>query len=275
MATTSAARRGKSSWFATRTARIVLPSLFGLGVIGLWYFVSYVVLTERRKFVLPPLHKVIEIGFLDSKNITSELQGLWVSTRVALVGLLLAMLIGFLVAILMSQAKWIESSLYPYAVVMQTIPILALVPLIAFALGYSFWSRVVVCVIISIFPIITNTFFGLQSADASMRDLFRLHRADRFTMLAKLQIPAALPATFTGLRISAGLSVIGAIVGDFFFRQGDKGIGLLIDNYRNNLQGEQLYAAIILSSLLGLVVFWVFGALGKLATGSWYQPTSS
>ncbi|WP_159805393.1 ABC transporter permease [Cellulomonas citrea] len=266
--------RARSGWFASRTAEIVLPIAVGLSVIGLWYFVSYVVLSERRRFVLPPPHKVVAVGFLDGHNLMSELEGLWTTTRVAVAGLLIAMVIGFLVAILMSQAKWIETSLYPYAVVLQTIPILALVPLIAFALGYSFWSRVVVCVLIAVFPIITNTFFGLQSAEPAMHDLFTLHRADRYTRLVKLQVPASLPAVFTGLRISAGLSVIGAIVGDFFFRQGDPGIGLLIDTYRNSLQGERLYASIILSSLLGLAVFWLFGALGKAVTGSWYRPTS-
>lgn len=273
-ASSTTSTKAKPSWFTSKTAEIVLPIAVGIGVIGLWYFVSYVVLSPRRRFVLPPPHQVLAEGFLDTHNLVAELGGLWTTTKVAIAGLIIAMILGFLTAILMSQAKWVEASLYPYAVVLQTIPILALVPLIAFALGYSFWSRVVVCVLIAIFPIITNTFFGLQSAEPAMHDLFTLHRADRYTRLVKLQIPASLPAVFTGLRTSAGLSVIGAVVGDFFFRQGDPGIGLLIDTYRNSLQGERLYAAILLSSLLGLVVFWLFGALGKAVTGSWYRPTS-
>lgn len=263
----------KKSWFSSKQASILLPIIVGLAVIGLWYFVSYVVLSKRRQFVLPPLHEVLRIGFFDPENLLPTLGGLWTSATVALTGLLIAMLIGFITAILMSQAKWVEASLYPYAVVLQTIPILALVPLIAFALGYSFWSRVVVCVLISIFPIITNTFFGLQSAEPAMHDLFTLHKANRLTRLWKLQLPAALPAIFAGLRIAAGSSVVGAIVGDFFFRQGDPGIGLMIDDYRNSLQGERLYAAIILSSLFGLVVFWFFGVAGKVATGKWYRPS--
>ena len=87
----------------------------------------------------------------------------------------------------------------------------------------------------------------------------------------KLQLPAALPAIFTGFRISAGLSVIGAIVGDFFFRQGNPGIGRLIDKYRAQLQGEQLITAIFFSSLLGIVVFWGFGYLGNRLTRSWHE----
>ena len=124
-------------------------------------------------------------------------------------------------AILMSQAKWVERSFYPYAVALQTVPILALTPLIGQFFDYNFRSRVIVCVIISLFPIIANTLFGLLSADQGHHDLFRLHGAGRWTRLWKLQFPGALPAIFTGLRISAGLSVIGAIVGDFFFRRGD------------------------------------------------------
>ena len=113
--------------------------------------------------------------------------------------------------------------MYPYAVVLQTIPILAIVPLIGFAFGFNFRSRVLVCVLIALFPIITNTLFGLLSVDHGQHDLFTLHGVGRWQRLWKLQFPAALPNIFTGLRISAGLSVIGAVVGDFFFVQGPPG----------------------------------------------------
>jgi NitT/TauT family transport system permease protein len=89
--------------------------------------------------------------------------------------------------------------------------------------------------------------------------------------LWKLQLPAALPSIFTGLRISAGLAVIGAIVGDFFFRQGEAGMGVLIDYYRSRLQSEQLFAAVILSSLFGLAVFLLFGALARRVVGGWHE----
>ena len=90
------------------------------------------------------------------------------------------------------------------------------------------------------FPIVANTLFGLQSVDQAHHDLFTLHGASRCTRLWKLQFPAALPSIFTGLRIAAGLAVIGAIVGDFFFQQGDPGIGILIDRYQRRLQSEQM-----------------------------------
>ena len=161
----------------------------------------------------------------------------------------------------MSQAKIAERAIFPYMVTLQAIPILAIVPLIGFWFGYGTKSRVFVCVIISIFPIIVNTLFGLQSADRGMHDLFTLHHANRDTRLRKLMFPAALPAIFAGLRISAGLSVIGAVVGDFFFGQGESGIGQLLKRYAVQLDGEELLAAVIMTSLLGVVVFWTFGLI--------------
>ena len=157
-------------------------------------------------------------------------------------------MLGISLAVLMSQAKWVERSIFPYAVALQTVPILALTPPIGQFFDFNFRSRVIVCVIISLFPIIANTLFGLLSADQGHHDLFRLHGASRWTRLWKLQFPGALPAIFVGLRISAGLSVIGAIVGDFFFRRGDPGLGVLITNYQSRLQSEQMYGALILAS---------------------------
>ncbi|WP_242418794.1 ABC transporter permease subunit, partial [Frankia sp. CpI1-P] len=90
--------------------------------------------------------------------------------------------------------------------------------------------------------------------------------------LVHLEFPSALPAVFTGLRISAGLSVIGAIVGDFFFRQGQPGIGSLIDDYTQRLQSAPLFAAIMVSSLFGLALFWLFGLAARIAVGAWDTP---
>src|SRR5690606_7244051 len=140
------------------------------------------------------------------------------------IGLVISIALGMAVAVIMSQAKVAERAIFPYMVTLQAIPILALVPVIGFWFGYGQQSRVLVCVIISIFPIIVNTLFGLQSAERGMHDLFTVHHASRISRLRKLMFPAALPAIFAGLRISAGLSVIGAIVGDFFFGQGEVGI---------------------------------------------------
>jgi NitT/TauT family transport system permease protein len=244
-------------------------------MIGVWLFISYVLLEPRRRFLMPPPQEVVSVGLLDPRNAAEILSGLWSTTQVALVGLGVAIAIGTVVAVAMIQARWIEWSIYPWAVVLQTIPILAIVPLIGFWFQFGFSSRVLVCVLISLFPIVTNTLFGLKSSDQLHHDLFTLHRASRLQRLLKLQLPGALPAVLAGWRIAAGASVVGAIVGDFFFRQGDPGIGRLIDDYRARLQSDQLFAAVGLSSLLGLVVFWAFGLLGRLLVGSWHESHRS
>jgi NitT/TauT family transport system permease protein len=251
------------------------PILLGLVIIGIWYYISYVLLSDRRRFLLRPPHQVIDKGFLDWDNFHEILDGLWVSTKVALIGLAISAVLGMLIAVLMSQAKFAERAIFPYMVTLQAIPILAIVPLIGFWFGYGNKSRIFVCVIISIFPIIVNTLFGLQSADRGMHDLFTLHHANRVTRLRKLMFPAALPAIFTGLRISAGLSVIGAVVGDFFFGQGKSGIGQLLKKYSVQLEGEQLLAAVIMTSLLGVTVFWTFGFVQQRAIGKWYEATGA
>ena len=255
----------------SRLATLVPPLGVLAVVLGIWNAFSYVLLEEDQRFLMPPPHKVVQVGILDTENLTEILRGLWQTTQVALVGLAISIVLGTLLAVAMSQARWVERSIYPYAVVLQTIPIIALVPLIGFWFDFNFRSRVIVCVTISLFPIITNTLFGLKSADRQLHDLFTLHGASRSTRLRKLLLPAALPAIFTGFRISAGLSVIGAIVGDFFFRQGDPGIGRLLDVYRNRLESEELFTAIFFSSLLGLVVFWGFGFLAHRLLRSWHD----
>lgn len=259
----------------SRLVQIGAPAAVFALVIGAWMFVSYVVLAPRRRFLMPAPQSVIRVGFLKTANLTEILHGLWSTTQVALVGLAVAIAVGTLVAVAMIQARWIESAIYPWAVVLQTIPILAIVPLIGFWFKFGFSSRVFVCVLIALFPVVTNTLFGLKSAERQHHDLFTLRRATRWQRLTKLQLPGALPAIVTGWRIAAGLSVVGAIVGDFFFRQGQPGIGRLIDNYRAGLQSEQLFAAIALSSLLGLIVFWAFGLLGRLLVGSWHETHRS
>jgi NitT/TauT family transport system permease protein len=179
--------------------------------------------------------------------------------------------VGVSTAIAMSRAGWVERSLFPYFVVLQVTPILALVPLFGFWFGYGLRTRVLVCVLISLFPIVANTLFGLRSVDEAHHDLFSLSRSGRLARLWKLELPSALPSLFTGLRISAGLSVVGAIVGDFFFRQGEPGMGILIDLYRARIQSEQLFAAVLLSSCFGLAVFLLFGALARWVVGGWHE----
>jgi NitT/TauT family transport system permease protein len=262
------------------------PLVVFAAFIGVWYLLHYVLMSEQRRFLVPPPHRVIDKSFLTWEvrgsgtlaaiaggGLHDQLDGLWLSARVAMLGLLIAIVVGMSLAILMSQAKWIERSVYPYAVALQAIPILAFVPLIGVLWGFTFRSRVLVCVIIALFPIIANTLFGLLSVDRGHHDLFTLHGASRWTRLRKLQLPAALPAVFIGFRTSAGLSVIGAVVGDFFFRQGDPGIGQLIDRYRASNSYPQMYGAVILAAALGIGVFGIFGWINDRVIGHWHETS--
>jgi NitT/TauT family transport system permease protein len=258
--------------YAKVRAKVTLglpPVLIFFLLIGAWYLVTYFVLTPDRRWLLPPPHRVVAEGFFVGDTVAEILNGLWQSAKVALMGLTLAFLVGFAMALAMSQAKWIERSLYPWAVASQTVPILALVPMIGFWFGFGVQSRVIVCFIISLFPIIINSLTGLLSADRGLHALFTLHNASRWRRTTRLQIPAALPDIFTGLRTAAGLSVIGAIVGDFFFGRGQPGLGLLLDKYASRLQSEELFTTVFVACLLGLLVFWGFGLLGRRVVGDW------
>jgi NitT/TauT family transport system permease protein len=240
-------------------------------VLALWYGASYLLLSPTRRFLLPPPQSVVSVGFLTWSNFDQILTSLAFTTKTAVLGFVLAAVIGISLAVIMSQAKWVERAVYPYAVVLQTIPILAIVPLIGFAFGFNFGSRVLVCVLIALFPIITNTLFGLLSVDEGLHDLFTLQGVSRAQRLWRLQLPAALPNIFTGLRISAGLSVIGAVVGDFFFQQGQPGLGELINLYRAQLESAQLYAAVIMASLLGICAFMLVGLVSQRVVGPWHE----
>ena len=258
------------------------PGAVFAGFVATWYVLHYLVLSDAKAFLLPPPHAVVQQAFLTWRveggtglaalaggGLADQLTALWLSSRVAALGLLLSIALGMGLAVLMNTRKWVEDALFPYAVAVQAMPILAFVPLIGVLFGFNFSSRVLVCVIISIFPIISNTLFGLQSVPKSQLELFQMQGASSWTVLRKLRLPAAMPAIFAGLRISAGLSVIGAVVGDFFFRQGQPGIGQLIDRYRASLAYEQMYGSVILAALLGIGVFWFFGWLRNLAVGEW------
>jgi NitT/TauT family transport system permease protein len=260
-----------------RLRNLVGTALPPLGVfvafLALWYAYAHFFMTEaERRTSLPYPHHVVTDAFLVG-DIRAELaSATWVSFKVAATGLVIAMALGIASAIVMSQARWAERSFYPYAVFVQTVPILALVPLIGLRFGFGFSARVLVVVIISLFPIITNTLFGLKSAERGHHELFALHGASRLTRLRKLQLPASLPAMFTGFQISAGLAVIGSIVGGFFFGRGERDLGNRILLYSNRLRPAELIAAIILSALLGVVFFQFFGGLGRRLTRHWYQP---
>ena len=260
---------GSSGKVVSLLSVAVPPTLVFLLIILIWYGITFLVLEPDRRFLLPPPHRLVQEGILNLETLAEIGGGLYRTTTVSLLGLAIAFALGFSMALVMSQAKWIERSLYPWAVISQTVPILALVPLLGFWFGFGLMSRVIVCVIIALFPIVINSLTGLQSVEPKLHDLLTLHKANRWTRAFRLQIPAARPLIFTGLRTSAGLSVIGAIVGDFFFGRGQPGLGILLDRYSRRLKSEELLTAVIAACLLGVVVFWIFGLIGRRAVGHW------
>ena len=245
------------------------PILVLAAVFGLWYFLSLVVLGERN-FLLPPPHEVF--GVFGTEKIRADIFEAFLSTmQVALIGLVIASAIGIIWAIAMNIARWVERSTFPYAVILQAVPILAISPLITVWVSDSFWARVIVCVLIALFPMVSSTLFGLQSVDRSHRELFKLQGSSRWIILKKLEFPTALPSIFVGLRTSAGLAVVGAIVGDFFFQNGVLGIGALIRKYQSRLDNAELFATVIVAVLFGVLVFLLFGLIRRLAVGKWYD----
>jgi NitT/TauT family transport system permease protein len=244
--------------------------VFGL-FIGFWYLLHYVILTEDNNFLVPPPHAVIQEAFLDDQARAELIEGLTNTAFIAGMGFVVASLLALVGSVVMALSRTMERALFPYAVALQTIPILALVPLFSVWFGPTRTARIVTCVLVAIFPILTNFLFGLKSVDRGHMDLFSLNKAGMFTRLFKLQMPAALPSIFTGLRIGAGLCVVGALVADFFFTRGDLGLGRLLNNYAKQLQYEKLFGGVILASLLGVAIYVLIGWLGNRTLRNWHE----
>lgn len=175
----------------------------------------------------------------------------------ALAGFLLSLLMGYACGLSFARFPWLEKGFFPYAIFFQTVPVVAVAPLIILWVGHGFWGVVAVAFIISIFPIISGSTQGLTRIEPQRIELFQLYGASRKQRLLKLQIPSSLPQTLAGARISSGLSVIGAIVGEFSagFGSGHHGLGYLILFSSGQLKTPTLFASIMASTLLGYLVF--------------------
>jgi NitT/TauT family transport system permease protein len=202
-------------------------------------------------------------------------QGAWVTLQASVLGLGASALIGSLVAILFSQSAWIRTALYPYVIFLQTVPIVAIAPLLIVWSGAEFRTVVLVSCIISIFPIISNVTSGLLSIDSNHLDLFRLQGASRWQTLLKLRIPSAMRALVQGLRISCGLAVIGAIVGELFVGNSgtSDGLGSLMNAMQANLRTAELIGAILACTLLGILLFLGVELLNRWAFRRWTIDT--
>jgi NitT/TauT family transport system permease protein len=194
----------------------------------------------------------------------------------AVCGFGLSLLIGVGIAFAFSQSKIIRSSCYPYAIFLQTVPIIAIAPLIITWFGTGFQSVLLVAVIISLFPIITNATTGLISVDPELENLFRLYNASRWQRLWKLQLPNSVPYIIVGAKTSSGLAVIGSIVGEFFagYQADQFGLGYLILQTSNQLKTPQLFAAVIASTLLGVIIFGTVSFVGSVILKRFYALSS-
>ena len=261
-------------FFSTAVPPIVTFVVF----VGVWYLYSWLKydIPAQRRNALPYPHEVVRDGFFplwDDRNGLKPILGyMWPTLQVTIIGLMVAILLGTTFAVIMNLSKGMERALFPYAVVLQTVPILAITPLLTQLFGERMGVRLVVTVLIAIFPIITNTLFGLQSADRLHHDLFTLNHASRWTRLRKLEMPTALPAMMTGIRIGAGGAVIGSIVADFFFAQGDKGIGYYIRTRQQKAsERPEMFAGTIMATLFGVVMFLIVGWITNRAIRNWHD----
>ena len=175
----------------------------------------------------------------------------------AVMGFALSLVVGCLVAFVMSQSRVIERSLFPYAIFLQTVPIIAVAPIIVLWFNYGPRAIIIVSFIISLFPIITNSVTGLTTPQREWMELMRVYRASWWTILWKLRLPAAVPHIATGARISAGLSVVGAIVGEYFAGSSSEreGLATIITQAVSSVDMPLLMATTIVSTILGLAIF--------------------
>jgi NitT/TauT family transport system permease protein len=202
----------------------------------------------------------------------AELAGaLLLTGAAALAGFAASLLGGFLLALAFSQSSLIRRSCYPYAIFLQTVPIVAIAPLIVTWFGFGFRSVVLVSAIIGLFPIVTNGTSGLLAVDSRLLELFRLYRASRWQALWKLRLPHAVPYLVTGARTSSGLAVIGAIVGEFFvgFSGSTHGLGYLILLTSGQLKTDYLFASVFACTTLGLAVFGLVNVSAALILRRW------
>ncbi len=262
----------------SRIATLIPPAITFVLFLLVWYAYSRFNFDNavQRRNALPYPHDVITKGFMP---ITDPVNGLrpiigymWPTVKVTVLGLLVAVILGTFLAVVMNLSKGLERAFFPYAVVLQTVPILAITPLLTQLFGERLGVRLVVTVLIAIFPVITNTLFGLQSTDQLHHDLFTLNQVSRLTRLRKLELPSALPAMMTGLRIASGGAVIGSIVADFFFTQGEKGIGYYIRTRQQKAaERPEMFAATIVASMFGVVMFLIMGWITTRAIRNWHD----
>jgi len=248
--------------------RIAAPALVALVALAMWQ--GLVVAYEIPPYLVPSPLAVLRTLVTDRLLL---LDSLGVTLGIALTALAISIVLGVFVALVFVQSRWIEMSLFPYAVLLQVTPIVAIAPLIIIWVKDTRIALVVCAVVVAIFPIISNTTLGLRSVDPGLLNLFRMCRATRWQVLWRLRVPGALPYFFGGLRISSGLALIGAVVAEFVAGTGGQGAGLA---YQILLAGIQLniprlFAALVLIALCGVVLFTLTTWASNAALSRWHE----
>ena len=251
-----------------RIGKWVLP--LAIMILAIWLWDRVCVWNEIPQYILPRPGVVLETLWKDSALLFSSLL---VTLRITFLSLLLAVLGGVGLAVLFAQSKWVEMSFFPFAIVLQVTPIVAIFPLINIYVDNQTAKLLLCSWIVAFFPILSNTTLGLNSVDRNLVDMFKLNGATRWQELIHLRLPAALPYFLGGLKIAGGLSLIGAVVAEFVAGAGGQSSGLasrIIEaGYR--LNAPRLFAALILISLTGIVIFLVLSLVSHLLLRSWHE----
>jgi NitT/TauT family transport system permease protein len=251
------------------SSEIWAPILVGILVLVLWDILVRV--THLPPYILPGPILVLQTLISDWNELFPSLL---ITLQITIVAFIAAAISGLLIAILFTQSKWIERSFFPYAVILQTTPIVAIAPLIILWFKNNTFAALVVCAwIVAFFPIISNTTLGLKSVDPNLLNLFQLYKASRWQTLLYLRLPSAMPYFLGGLKISGGLALIGAVVAEFVAGTGGAKSGIayriLISSY--NLQIPRMFAALFLTTGLGVLIFVSLSALSDLILSKWHE----
>ncbi len=253
---------------AERIARILAPLAIGLAALALWELIVRV--NHIPHYILPGPLLVIEALIRDRGILFPSLL---ITLQITFMALGVAIIGGVGLAVLFSLSKWIELSFFPFAVILQVTPIIAIAPLILIYVDNTYAALLICAWIVAFFPILANTTLGLNSADHNLVDLFQLYGASRWQVLIHLRLPSAMPYFLGGLKIAGGLSLIGAIVAEFAAGTAGTGSGLayriLEAGYRLNI--PRMFAAVLLISLTGILIFAAFSLLAHLILRRWHE----
>ncbi|MED4403429.1 ABC transporter permease [Metabacillus fastidiosus] len=258
----------KQFLYKTFRSEIFLPVLAFLVFITLWQFILQ--LLNIPSYLLP---KPTDIASAAFENGTNLIESVLTTAIESIFGFLLSVIIGVSSAVLLASSRIIEKSIYPYAIILQTIPIVAIAPIIVIWFGAGINSIIVITFLISFFPMLSNTLIGLHSTDQNLKNLFYLYNANRWQLMWRLRIPGALPYIVGGLKVSCTLSVIGAIVGEYIAGIGGSqgGLGYAITSAAMRLETPYLFACGLSASLLGISFFLVVNYISKRLLSSWHE----